>query len=84
MAEAKVEAQADGRVFTICEGRDTTTARGWHFQVHSSHVTSRSGPVHLVKRWCTTKQQPHKLNTPVKLELLLWVCLRVLCSLMQR
>ena len=48
MAEAKAEAQADGRVFTICEGRDTTTARGWHFQVHSSHVTSRSCPVHLV------------------------------------
>ena len=48
MAEVKAEAQTDGGVLTISEGRDTTTARGCHFQVHSSHVTSRSGPVHLV------------------------------------
>ena len=86
MAKAKAEAQAGRRVFTICEGRDKTTARGWHFKVHSSHVTSRSGPVHLVNDAPVVqkKQQPHKLNRPVKLELLVGVCLRVLCSQMQR
>ena len=48
MAEAKAKTHADTSVFTMCEGRDTTTERGCHFQVHSFPVSTRSGPMHLM------------------------------------
>ena len=48
LTDAKVEDQADGKVFTMCEGRDTTSANGWHVQVHSTHVTTNSGRISVV------------------------------------
>ena len=48
LTDAKAEAQADGRVFTMCEGKDTTSANGWHVQVHSTHVTTNSGRISMV------------------------------------
>ena len=48
LAGAKVEAQVDGGVRTMPEGRDTTSDMAWHVQVHPSHVNTSSGRVSVV------------------------------------